>query len=186
MPYPFVSFSGPWSSHRCAGLSGSSRPRGRFRRHQRKRAEHDLRAGEARYRSLIRATSQIVWTATRDGQVVEDSPTWRKHTGQRLEEMQGSGWIDAIHPEDRAGALEAWNRAVESDVHEAESRVRAADGSYGDFRCAACPCSSRTGASGVDLDVHGHPRDKRASRLCATLGLSSRPGSPRELPRLRS
>ena len=132
---PFVSISGAvivasW----CAGLVG-----GLLATTERRRAEKKLRAEEARYHSLVRATSQIVWTATRDGQVVDDSPTWRKHTGQRLEEMQGSGWIDAIHPEDRDEALKVWNGAVETAVYEAESRVRAADGNYGDFRVCGVP-----------------------------------------------
>jgi PAS domain-containing protein len=43
---------------------------------------------------------------------VTDSPSWRACTGQRVEEWLGEGWIEAIHPDDRDGALRDWREAV--------------------------------------------------------------------------
>ncbi|MGZ3460309.1 MAG: PAS domain-containing protein, partial [Archangium sp.] len=56
-----------------------------------------LRA-EERFRSLIHATAQAVWVTRPDGEVVEDSPSWRAFTGQRLEDFHGFGWLAVVHP----------------------------------------------------------------------------------------
>jgi hypothetical protein len=42
-----------------------------------------------------------------------DSPSWRAFTGQRLDEWLGLGWMNAVHPEDRAHAGQQWREAVE-------------------------------------------------------------------------
>lgn len=73
----------------------------------------DIAAAKARFEALVKATSQIVWTATRSGEVVEDSPSWRRFTGQTFEQFRGAGWLDVVHPDDRANALSAWRRAVD-------------------------------------------------------------------------
>jgi PAS domain-containing protein len=45
-----------------------------------------LARSERRFRSLVEATSQMVWTATPAGEVVQDSPSWRAFTGQSYDE----------------------------------------------------------------------------------------------------
>ena len=95
-----------------------------------KHAEGALRASEERYRSLAEASSQMVWSADARG-MVEDMPGWRALTGQTLEEVRGAGWADALHPDDRPRALEAWRRARDARApYEAEYRLRLKDGSY--------------------------------------------------------
>lgn len=42
----------------------------------RKRAEEALQRNEERYRTLVVATADIVWTTDRDGKVIEDQPSW--------------------------------------------------------------------------------------------------------------
>ena len=64
-------------------------------------ADVALRLSEERFRSLVAATSQIVWNSDGEGIIIDDSPSWRLFTGQAYEEWQGSGWLDAIHPDDR-------------------------------------------------------------------------------------
>ncbi len=96
----------------------------------RKRAQAAVVASEERYRALVRATSSLVWTATADGQCIE-SPEWCSYTGQSPEEVQGSGWFDAIHPYDRDTARDIWKRAIEkSTPFEMEYRLRRRDGVY--------------------------------------------------------
>jgi len=44
---------------------------------------------------------------TADGALAGDSPSWRAFTGQTESEARGRGWLDAIHPDDRARILDA-------------------------------------------------------------------------------
>src|ERR1035438_4833412 len=58
-------------------------------------------SAEKRYQALAAATGQLVWTTDAAGEVVEDIPSWSTFTGQSEEEFIGSGWRQAIHPDDR-------------------------------------------------------------------------------------
>lgn len=68
--------------------------------------------GEHRFRALMQASAQIVWVTDAEGRCIEDSPSWREFTGMTYAEWYGSGWLDALHPEDRANAARVWERAV--------------------------------------------------------------------------
>jgi PAS domain S-box-containing protein len=73
-----------------------------------------VRLSEQRFRSLVSATAQIVWTTDSDGRFVDEQPDWGAFTGQTFEEYRGDGWLAVIHPDDRVRTAEAWSRAVES------------------------------------------------------------------------
>lgn len=63
--------------------------------------ERALRLNEERFRSLVQATTQIVWIRDARGAEAPDSPSWRAYTGQSEAEWRGTGWIEALHPDDR-------------------------------------------------------------------------------------
>lgn len=93
-------------------------------------ALEQVRRAEHRYRSLVRASSQLVWRTPADGRVI-DLPEWREFTGQSQEEVRGWGWLDAVHPDDRELTREAWQKAVAAgDMFEAEYRLRSAEGEF--------------------------------------------------------
>jgi len=86
-----------------------------------------------RYKALAQATGQLTWTTTAEG-LVDDMPSWRAYTGQSAEEVKGFGWLDAVHPDDRARAITAWTRAIGTkSAYDAEFRIRRHDGAYRDF-----------------------------------------------------
>jgi PAS domain S-box-containing protein len=90
-----------------------------------------LRTSEERFRSLALATSQVVWTTDAQGLVVEPSDSWSAFTGQSPAEFKGTGWVNAVHPDDRDHAREAWQRAVAAGApYEVEYRMKRPDGSY--------------------------------------------------------
>ncbi len=98
-----------------------------------------LRQSEERYRSLVIATSQIVWTTDAQGQVV-DIPPWRAYTGQSPAEVKGWGWLMAVHPEDRERTTMAWKEALETkSLYDTEYRIRAIDGNYRYFAVRGVP-----------------------------------------------
>lgn len=97
----------------------------------RREGEEKIRRSEERYRALIRASAQVEWIAAADGAFIERQPTWEGFTGQTFEEYSGSGWLSAIHPDDREATRAAWQTAVaEKRVYEIENRMRRRDGAY--------------------------------------------------------
>jgi two-component system, cell cycle sensor histidine kinase and response regulator CckA len=107
---------------------------------EQKHAEEALRRGEARYRALVAAAAQIVWTASGDGRRPIDTSQWEAFTGQTSSEATWGGWFEAIHPDDREEAVRAWRAAVESRQPLAtEHRLRRRDGEYRSMEVRAVP-----------------------------------------------
>ena len=97
---------------------------------ERKLAEDALRESENRYRSLVTATSSIVWVASPASGFLGEMPSWEEYTGQAHDEYRGFGWLEAVHPDDRARAS-AWTRpSREEGSVEIEFRLRRRDGEY--------------------------------------------------------
>jgi PAS domain S-box-containing protein len=106
----------------------------------RKSQEEALRRSEERYRSLVQAGAQVVWVTTPTGKIAEDSPEWRWITGQSVDEYLGSGWLDAIHPEDRERVEREWLDCVDTGkVFDSRYRVRTKSGSYRHYDVRAVP-----------------------------------------------
>ncbi|MEZ4435591.1 MAG: CheR family methyltransferase, partial [bacterium] len=109
-----------------------------------------LHASEQKFRALIDASAQCVWTTDANGAVVEDSPSWRAFTGQSLAEWLDEGWAGAVHPEDRARALAAWEAAIiHREPFDDESRLRHREGGWRWTHIRAVPLRDASGA------VHG-------------------------------
>jgi diguanylate cyclase (GGDEF)-like protein/PAS domain S-box-containing protein len=94
-------------------------------------AEAALRQREERYRSVLTATCDIVWTAMPDGAMVKDIPGWEELTGQRPDESEGQGWLAVVHPDDRSQVVEVWRRSIKrKTLIETECRLRHHNGGY--------------------------------------------------------
>ncbi|MEW6763800.1 MAG: CheR family methyltransferase [Pseudomonadota bacterium] len=125
-----------------------------------KRSEEALRENEGRLRELVGEFSQTVWETGADGMVATDSPSWRAYTGQTLEQWLGRGWLDAVHPDDRAFAARLWTEAVaaEAVVH-TRFRVRRADGEWRLMTVRAAPLVGADGRIrkwvGLNVEVNG-------------------------------
>ncbi|HUR70132.1 MAG TPA: PAS domain S-box protein [Candidatus Thermoplasmatota archaeon] len=127
----------------------------------RKRATEALRESEARFRALITATTQMVWSTDAQGKIV-DMPEWRAFTGQSVTEVSGDGWTDAIHPEDRQRVFASWTRAYDARAtYECEYRVRHHSGGYRWFLARAVP---RSDAGGALIEYIGTWTDVTAQR----------------------
>jgi PAS domain S-box-containing protein len=95
---------------------------------------------EERYRSLVQGGAQVVWVTAPDGAMKEDSPEWRRITGQPVEDFTGFGWLNSIHPEDRERVERDWRECVRSGkVFDDRYRIRTKSGSYRHYDVRAVP-----------------------------------------------
>lgn len=95
-----------------------------------------------RYQSLVEASSAAVWVREADGTADQDAPGLRALTGQTAAQLRGLGFLDAVHPADRAGWRAGWARAVAADPagpFTVDYRLRTAAGGYRWFRSRAVP-----------------------------------------------
>jgi len=125
---------------------------------------------ENRYRSLVHATAQIVWSVGADGSQMGRMPGWLAFTGQSEAEVAGIGFADAIHPDDREKTLAAWHASLRSgEAHTMEHRLRRADGVYRDMAVRAVPVRDDEGQIvewvGTHTDITDQKAAERESRI---------------------
>jgi PAS domain S-box-containing protein len=123
-----------------------------------------LAASEARYRALVSATSQTVWSCPPDGVQIAPQPSWQAFTGQQDDEVLGDGWLRALHPDDRPGALLRWSTAVQTaSPFRAEFRVRRYDGEYRWMRASGVPLLGPDGRITEWVGMNADVTDARAA-----------------------
>ena len=154
-------------------------------------AANAVRVSEARYRTLIQAISQIVWTRSPAGEFVERQIAWEEFTGQSLDEYLGWGWLDAVHEEDRLRLKQTWRRAVDAaSPYYAEHRLKARDGTFRWVAIRAAPVLEGDGTVREWIGTHTDiDATKRASEERARLFESernARRAAERAIDRLRA
>ena len=114
---------------------------------QREEAEKRIRLSERRYRSLVDAASSVIWEANAEGQITAPHPQWERYTGQRWPDYRGWGFIEMIHPDDRAALITALQEALTShSPQHAVGRVwHTASQSWHHTETFGAPLESETG-----------------------------------------
>ncbi|MGH9362466.1 MAG: PAS domain S-box protein, partial [Thermoanaerobaculia bacterium] len=91
----------------------------------------ELAASEERFRNLADSAPVFIWISGSDRLCTYANKTLVEFTGRSREEQLGEGWIQGIHPDDRAGILAAYNRAFDArKSYTHECRLRRSDGEY--------------------------------------------------------
>lgn len=115
---------------------------------ERKLAEAQLLASEARFRTLAEAMPHFVWETDAAGEAVYENARWYDYTGLTHGHTCRGGWLSVIHPDDARRMARAWATAVrtggEYDTHCRFRRVR--DGAYRWFRVKGAPVRNADGA----------------------------------------
>ena len=97
----------------------------------RKQAEIALVESEERHRSLVTATSQLVWVSNATGSEILTLSDWQTFTGQTADQVTEWGWLNTVHPDDQARVRQCFQAAVQQKkLYEAEYQIRVADGTY--------------------------------------------------------
>ena len=113
---------------------------------ERKQAQEALLASEAKFRELFHAVPALLWTIGPDRSVTDCNRAWCEFTGMTREQSLGSGWMEALHPDDRASPSEALADALaRGSLYRVEQRLRRHDGEYRWFLTQGTPVRDSTG-----------------------------------------
>ena len=123
---------------------------------------------EQRYRALVQASGQYIWTSSAEGRMEDEQPGWSKLTGQSKADYEAFGWTSAVHPEDAQSTIEAWNRAVaEGRPFSFEHRVRCHDDQYRVFSMRAVPVFDGEGRVREWVGIHTAVNEQSEGPLAA-------------------
>jgi diguanylate cyclase (GGDEF)-like protein/PAS domain S-box-containing protein len=144
----------------------------------RRRGEAALRESEARFRSLVEASTQAVWITDAHGEVVSDLASWQRYTGLSSEQTRGEGWTAPVHPEDRARVLQRWREACRTgELFDVECRIRRFDGTWRHMHSRAVPVRNEDGSVrewiGMNADISKRKEAEAARSLLAGVVESS-------------
>ena len=94
-------------------------------------AQDKLSESEARFRNMADHAPVMMWVTDPNGYCTYLNARWYEFTGQAFGSGEAYGWLDAVHPDDRPVAQEAFVAAnAESRNYEIDFRLRRADGVY--------------------------------------------------------
>jgi PAS domain S-box-containing protein len=134
------------------------------------RDESTLRESEARLREMADAMPQIVYSARADGALEHVNRKWNELTRLAPGPGDDGSWLEMIHPDDQAKAVESWAVSVRAGTpHQLELRLWSAK--EREFRwhlSRALPVRDSSGRVvrwyGTSTDIHDQKRVEQALR----------------------
>lgn len=123
---------------------------------------------ERRFRHLVETYAQALWEANRAGELVSSSG-WPALTGQPEGSSEGRAWLDAVHPDDKAGVEAAWNAALAGGaIFDREFRVRRRGSGWVWTLAHAAPMLDNDGTPlkwlGINVDISARKNAEHALR----------------------
>ena len=89
-----------------------------------KQKEEALRESEDHHRHVVELNPQTPWVMDAAGQNISVSSRWQTLTNLTADQARGHGWMDAVHPEDRARILPMIERCLSSgELIDVEYRI---------------------------------------------------------------
>jgi PAS domain S-box-containing protein len=91
----------------------------------------ELRESEQRFRTMADAAPVMIWASGVDKLCTFFNRGWLEFTGRSLEEEQGNGWAEGVHPDDLERCCATYYSSFdERRSFQMEYRLRRADGEY--------------------------------------------------------
>ncbi|WP_431356803.1 hybrid sensor histidine kinase/response regulator [Komarekiella delphini-convector] len=112
------------------------------------------------FRTLADTMPQMFWITQPDGYHEYFNRRWYDYTGKTLEQTQGEGWQDILHPDDVQRTIAVWQTSLQTGkIYDIEYRFRrAADGEYRWHLGRAFPLKNQDGQIvkwfGSCTDIH--------------------------------
>jgi len=134
-----------------------------------------LRESESRFHLIADTVPVLVWMGDAGGGRSFFNRTWLDFTGRDAGAEAGWGWLNDVHPDDRAAFLEQFRQALrEQTGYIAEFRLCRADGAYRWMVEHGVPRTTRSGAFagfiGSTTDITERKEaELAAKRACAQL-----------------
>jgi two-component system CheB/CheR fusion protein len=138
---------------------------------ERRQQEDEMAAQEAKFRFLAESLPQMVWTSRPDGWLDYYNQRWCNYTGMSLQQTQGWGWGQVLHPDDLQNCVRVWNRSIETgEPFQIEYRFRrASDGDYRWHLGRALPHRNAQGGIimwfGTSTDIHDYKEEQAKHRV---------------------
>ena len=109
----------------------------------------------------------LAWSARPDGSAEFLNQHYLAYVGLPLEQLQGSGWTAAVHPDDRSALAATWHSMRSAGAAgEAEARLGRFDGEYRWFLFGASPIRDESGTIvqwlGINTDIEDRKRAQEA------------------------
>jgi PAS domain S-box-containing protein len=120
-------------------------------------------------RLLVDKLPGLVWTTLPNGQVDFLNQPWCDYTGMTLERACGSGWLEAICPDDLPRMAAYWQSILKlGSPGEIEARLRSIDGAFRWFLFRANPVRNASGDIvkwiGTNTDIEDRVRAENSVR----------------------
>jgi PAS domain S-box-containing protein len=136
---------------------------------ERKWAEHKLHESEERYRSLVEAAPDVIYTVSaEDGSLTSLNPAFETLTGWSRAEWLGKPFLGIVHPDDSPVAVETFQKASRGETQPPyELRVLTKSGKYlvGEFTSTPHVKDSKVvGELGIARDITERKRVEEALR----------------------
>ena len=96
-----------------------------------KLAEEQARESERQFLATVNSAPVLIWTTGSDKLCTFVNQRWLEFRGRTLEEELGNGWLDGVHPDDRAKSFKVYSESFDArEPFTMEFRVRRRDGQF--------------------------------------------------------
>lgn len=122
-------------------------------------ALEELKDSEKKFRLLADSMPQLIWTGNLQGELNYFNRSVYEYSGLTPEDIEKHGWLQIVHPDERAENMRLWTESVKSgrDFH-FEHRFRRYDGAYRWQLSRAIPQKDAKGNIlmwvGTSTDIH--------------------------------
>jgi PAS domain S-box-containing protein len=122
--------------------------------------------------AIVKTAPDIIFSRRADGSRDYVSDRFYEYTGSTAVSVNGLGWLDFVHPDDKEPSMAQWALCVESgENYECEYRLRGRDGQYRWFRARAVAIRDQTNQVirwyGTCSDIHDSKLVEHAMRESA-------------------
>lgn len=119
---------------------------------ERRRAEEELRAKTEEVDRFFTVALDLLCIADKDGYFRRLNPQWQVTLGYSVEELEGSRFLDLVHPDDMSATMEALQRLRgKHEVLNFANRYHCKDGSYRWIEWRSCPSGNLIYAAARDI-----------------------------------